>query len=131
MIGEHKPEPFLVTGFSESDGAFSPDGHFIAYVSDETGEPEVYVRSFPASAGGKWRISSGGGYQPRWRRDGKELFLCPEWRQIHERGRYYQSSIPRRHSQVSVSGRDLRRWRNHWQSLLGRRERRPVSREHR
>jgi Tol biopolymer transport system component len=71
--GERKPEPFLVTNYRETDAAFSPDGRFVAYVSDETGTPEVYVRSFPVSAGGKWPVSNGGGYQPRWRADGKEL----------------------------------------------------------
>jgi serine/threonine-protein kinase len=43
-------------------------------VSDESGRFEVYVRPFPASTGGKWAVSKGGGYQPRWRRDGRELF---------------------------------------------------------
>jgi len=71
--GDGKPEPFLVTDATETDGAFSPDGRYVAYVSDESGKFEVYVRSFPASAGGKWMLSSGGGFQPRWRRDGKEL----------------------------------------------------------
>jgi Tol biopolymer transport system component len=72
--GERKPEPFLVTDFIETDGMFSPDGRFVAYVSNESGTFEVYVRSFPSSTGGKWRVSQGGGYQPRWRRDGSELF---------------------------------------------------------
>ena len=53
---------------------FSPDGKWIAYESDETGQPEIYVRSFPLEAGGKWQISTVGGEQPTWRRDGKELF---------------------------------------------------------
>jgi len=74
MQGEHKPAPFLVTDYTETDAAFSPDGRSIAYVSDESGKFEVYVRSFPAAAGGKWTVSAGGGYQPRWGRDGKELF---------------------------------------------------------
>ncbi|HMF99191.1 MAG TPA: hypothetical protein VKE96_33055, partial [Vicinamibacterales bacterium] len=75
LPGEHKAEPFLVTDYIETDGMFSPDGRFVAYVSDETGTFELYVRSFPVSTGVKWRISNGGGYQPRWRRDGKELFF--------------------------------------------------------
>jgi eukaryotic-like serine/threonine-protein kinase len=70
---EHKPEPFLVTNYREFDATFSPDGRFVAYVSDESGTPEVYVRSFPSATGGKWAVSNGGGYQPRWRGDGKEL----------------------------------------------------------
>lgn len=46
---------------------------WIAYTSDESGTPQVYVQSFPAS-GSKWQVSTGGGDQPRWRRDGRELF---------------------------------------------------------
>ena len=68
-----KPEPFLTTNFRETDASFSPDGRFVAYVSDETGTSEVYVRAFPPATGGKWVVSRGGGYQPRWRRDGNEL----------------------------------------------------------
>jgi Tol biopolymer transport system component/tRNA A-37 threonylcarbamoyl transferase component Bud32 len=72
--GAGKPEPFLVTDNRETDGAFSPDGRAVAYVSDESGTSNVYVRSFPASGGHKWQVSTAGGYQPRWRGDGKELF---------------------------------------------------------
>ena len=53
----------------------SPDGRFVAYVSNESGTFEVYVRSFRANTGGKWRVTQTGGYQPRWGRDGKELFF--------------------------------------------------------
>jgi hypothetical protein len=69
------PQPFLVTDNKETDGQFSPDGRAVAYVSDEGGTSNVYVRSFPPSSGGhKWKVSAAGGYQPRWRHDGKELF---------------------------------------------------------
>jgi Tol biopolymer transport system component len=74
MDGERKPVPFLQTPFSESQGQFSPDGHWIAYASDESGRYEVYIRPFP-SGPGKWKISIGGGELPRWRRDGKELYF--------------------------------------------------------
>ena len=57
----------------ERFSGFSPDGRFIAYASDETGTEEVYVRTFPPTDA-RWRVSSGGGTQPRWSRDGKELF---------------------------------------------------------
>src|SRR5207249_4153527 len=78
MDGERKPVPFLQTPFNESQGQFSPDGHWIAYASDESGRYEVYVRPFP-SGPGKWKISISGGELPRWRRDGKELyFLSPD-----------------------------------------------------
>src|SRR5207245_11498110 len=71
--GVTKPVPFLQTEFSELDGAFSPDGKWIAYASDESGKYEIYVQTFPAS-GAKWQVSKGGGIHPKWRRDGKELF---------------------------------------------------------
>jgi Tol biopolymer transport system component len=64
---------FLQTPFGEFQARFSPDGRFVAYASNESGRWEVYVRSFSGS-GGKWHISSGGGTDPQWRGDGKELF---------------------------------------------------------
>jgi serine/threonine protein kinase/dipeptidyl aminopeptidase/acylaminoacyl peptidase len=68
--------PFANTVFSEDQGRFSPDTHWIAYVSDESGRSEIYVQPFPAppKGGSKIAISRDGGSQPRWRRDGKELF---------------------------------------------------------
>jgi Tol biopolymer transport system component len=79
--GEGQPFALLRTEFNELQAAFSPDGHWIAYTSDESGRQEVYVRKFeggPAFAGGRL-ISIGGGSLPKWRRDGKELFyLSPE-----------------------------------------------------
>jgi eukaryotic-like serine/threonine-protein kinase len=78
LSGERKPFPFLQTEFNEAHAQFSPDGRWVAYVSDASGRAEVYVQSFPAS-GGKWQISTGGGDQPEWRSDGKELFyLSPD-----------------------------------------------------
>jgi dipeptidyl aminopeptidase/acylaminoacyl peptidase len=56
------------------EAKFSPDGEFIAYSSDESGRKEVYVQTFPVSAQ-KWQISTQGGSQPQWSRDGKELFF--------------------------------------------------------
>ena len=58
---------------AQAGGQFSPDGRFIAYLSNESGTPEVFVQTWPIG-GGKWQISNGGGFQPRWRADGKELF---------------------------------------------------------
>jgi len=72
LAGDRKPQPVLSTAFREIQGRFSPDGRWIAYVSDES--RELYVQSFPPS-GNKWQISTGGGFQPRWGRDGKELFF--------------------------------------------------------
>jgi serine/threonine protein kinase/Tol biopolymer transport system component len=68
-----KPVPFLQTNFDERRAKFSPNGRWVAYESNESGTNEVCVRPFPATPG-KWQVSTGGGEQPRWRRDGKELF---------------------------------------------------------
>ena len=73
-ISDLKWESFLQTPYNESRAVFSPNGRWIAYESDETGKKEIYVQTFPAS-GAKWQISTTGGSQPRWRRDGKELFF--------------------------------------------------------
>ncbi len=64
---------YLPTQFIEQEGAFSPDGRWIAYVSDETGDDEIYVQTFPLSDS-KYPISAGGGSEPYWRSDGMGLF---------------------------------------------------------
>jgi serine/threonine-protein kinase len=69
-----RPEPFLATPAKEQDAAFSPDGRWIAYTSNESGRNEVYVRPFP-EPGGKWRISTDGGTGPVWSRNGRELLF--------------------------------------------------------
>jgi Tol biopolymer transport system component len=71
--GDRKPSPIIHTTFDERDGQFSPDGQWIAYESNESGRSEIYVEAFPP-AGGKRQISTNGGAQVRWRRDGTELF---------------------------------------------------------
>src|SRR6185503_6183910 len=65
--------PYLRTEFAERLGRLAPNGRWMAYVSNESGRDEVYVRPFPLSDG-KWMISTAGGTEPRWRRDGGELF---------------------------------------------------------
>jgi hypothetical protein len=82
-----QPIPVLQTRFDESEPQVSPGGKWIAYVSSESGRPEIYIQAFPASAGplagGKWQVSLEGGIAPRWRSDGKELYyLTPEYRKI-------------------------------------------------
>ena len=71
--GSSQPQRIASSGFNEAQGQFSPDGRWIAYVSDESGSLEVYVQPYP-TVERKWRISSGGGGQPRWRRDGREIY---------------------------------------------------------
>jgi eukaryotic-like serine/threonine-protein kinase len=73
-----KPEQFLKSGFNDGDTAFSPDGRWLAYQSDESGKDEVYVRAFPSPAsgqGGKWQISNSGGQRAHWSRTGHELMF--------------------------------------------------------
>jgi Tol biopolymer transport system component len=70
---KEKPVPWLETAFSEGGAAFSPDGRWLAYASNESGRYEVFVQSFP-NAGGRWQISKDGAVHPRWRGDSKELF---------------------------------------------------------
>ena len=81
LEGGAKPYPLLQSEFNELHGHFSPDGRFFAYTSNESGRDEVYVQSFP-TAGGKWQVSTGGGAQPHWRRDGKELFYISADRKL-------------------------------------------------
>jgi len=73
---DRKPAPFLANEFNNSQAQFSPDSHWVAYASDESGKTEVYVQPSPSSSNGagKTKVSEGGGTYPRWRRDGKELF---------------------------------------------------------
>jgi eukaryotic-like serine/threonine-protein kinase len=73
LFGDGKPYPLLHSEFEETGAFFSPDGHWFAYTSNETGRFEVYIQPFPQT-GGKWLVSNGGGGQPHWHADGKELF---------------------------------------------------------
>ncbi len=73
LAGDPKPVPFVRTAFNEQNGHFSPDGRWVAYQSNDSGNNEIYAAPFPGP-GGKRQISTGGGTFPRWRRDGKEIF---------------------------------------------------------
>jgi serine/threonine protein kinase/Tol biopolymer transport system component len=68
-----KMAPFLAAKFDETNGQISPDGKWVTYASNESGDWEIYVSTFPTAAG-KWQVSRGGGTEPRWRGDGKEIF---------------------------------------------------------
>jgi Tol biopolymer transport system component len=93
----------LGTEFNEDQGAFSPDGRWIAYRSNESGRPEIYVRPFnpsgPSLGDGQWQISRDGGAQPKWRADGKEIvFRAPDGSPIavdvSANGRGFQLGLP-------------------------------------
>lgn len=73
MTGERKPFPIVKTRFTELCPSLSPDGRFIAYFSNESGRMEVYVQEFPQPKS-KWQVSTGGGSEPFWRADGREMF---------------------------------------------------------
>jgi Tol biopolymer transport system component len=73
LSGERKPYTFGQSNFNERFARFSPNGKWVAYCSDESGEDKVYVLPFPGP-GAKWQVSPGGGCRPRWRHDGQELF---------------------------------------------------------
>ncbi|MGA7928008.1 MAG: protein kinase [Candidatus Sulfotelmatobacter sp.] len=107
-----KAQPFLQTRSAEVQGQFSPDGHWVAYCSNESGRWEVYVTPFPGP-GGKFQISTGGGQQPRWRRDGKELFFLSPDRKL--------MVVPIQHEETFVAGSP--------QALFQTRAREPVSSE--
>jgi Tol biopolymer transport system component len=78
MDGDRQPITLLETPFNESVGRFSPDGAWLAYRSDESGQPELFVRSFggqtPPAEGGRWQISNSGASDIKWRDDGRELY---------------------------------------------------------
>ena len=83
LTGDREPFLFLHTEFKESEARFSPDDHWVAYVSDESGQAEIYVRKFSpdseTNGGGKWQVSYGGGRSPSWGAHGKELYyLTPD-----------------------------------------------------
>jgi len=94
-------EPWLRTEFEERNGRFSPDGRWVAYESNESGRYEIHVRPFsPRATEGAGTVSTGGGIEPRWRGDGKELFyLAPDRRLmavgVKSAGDRLEAGIPR------------------------------------
>ncbi|HJZ76691.1 MAG TPA: protein kinase [Vicinamibacterales bacterium] len=74
LTGDRRPRPLVQTPFNELNAEVSPDGRWLAYQSNESGLDEVYVRPFPDVDAGKWPVSTGGGSQPLWARNGRELF---------------------------------------------------------
>jgi Tol biopolymer transport system component len=73
-VGTDSSIALAATAATETSPALSPDGRWLAYVSNESGTGEVYVRPFPNTSNGRWQISSQGGQEPVWAHSGKELF---------------------------------------------------------
>jgi eukaryotic-like serine/threonine-protein kinase len=99
LEGERKPKAFLRTEAMEFHASFSPNGRWVAYTSNATGRAEVYVRAFP-SGEGPWQVSSEGGDQARWRRNGSELFYMSLDRRmmgvaVNGEGAAFKASPPR------------------------------------
>ena len=136
LFGDRKPFPYLQTEFGEMAATFSPDGHWLAYQSNETGSYEVYLAPFPsgggppggsptavkplgetgsAQQGGTWQVSQGGGMQPAWKPDGSSLFyLAPGGNlmevSVKEKGPAVEIGIPHQLFQMTaISGEPFRR----------------------
>ena len=75
LSGDRKPFPFLQSGFNKSQPRLSPDGRWLAYATNESGTTQIVVQSFPDPSKGKWQVSAKGGADPKWRRDGRELYF--------------------------------------------------------
>jgi Tol biopolymer transport system component len=97
-FGDRKPILFLQTPFNETHPAFSPDGRWLAYQSNESGRAEIYVQNFPGP-GGRWQVSTAGGVGPAWRADGKELFYAgPDQKLMAvdiQAGETFEAGVPR------------------------------------
>jgi serine/threonine-protein kinase len=74
LDGKRQITPLIRTASNERNAEFSPDGRWLAYESDESGQSEIYVRPFPAVDAGRWQLSTAGGRKPLWARSGREIF---------------------------------------------------------
>jgi WD40 repeat protein len=105
VTGDRKPVPLLQTQYQELNPQVSADGKWLAYSSNETGRPEIYIKPFPEGPG-KWQVSTNGGQWPRWRRDGKELFFDTPPNilavDIHVEGSSIKPGVP--HVLFSING---------------------------
>jgi Tol biopolymer transport system component len=107
--GERKPVKYLASQFNEYDARFSPDGRWVAYISDVSKRPEIYVSPFPdAAASPAVLVSTAGGTLPRWRRDGKGLYYLTLDRMLMEvevaPGASFKVGVPKLLFQTPPSG---------------------------
>jgi roadblock/LC7 domain-containing protein len=99
---------------NQTNGQFSPDGKWLAYASDETGEWEIYVKNYPGAAG-KWQVSRGGGSEPRWSGDGKAMFYIGPGQMLTRvdvsAGDSFSATVPRPlfpiHTRAPISSTDV------------------------
>ncbi|MGA8366630.1 MAG: protein kinase domain-containing protein [Candidatus Acidiferrales bacterium] len=116
LTGERKPVPFVQGNFAARAARFSPNGRYVAYASTESGRYEIYVQTFPEHLG-KWQVSTTGGIEPAWRRDGKELFyLSPDNKvmavEVNTDSANFQAGIPKPLFQAQLISGFL--WRNRY-----------------
>ena len=109
QFGDKKPLPYLNSAYRQSDARVSPNGQWLAYVSDETKRLEVYVQTFPEH-GGKWQISTSGGNFPVWSRDGRELYFVGADRklmavEVKGDGKSLRPSVPKLLFEVATVSR--------------------------
>jgi serine/threonine-protein kinase len=104
LQGDRKPRPLDDSKYAEGSPKFSPDGHWLAYCSNESGKPQVYVRAYPGP-GPKTQVSSGGGTDPVWKRNGGELFY---------RDRDSMMAVPVSTASGFTSGRPQELWKGHY-----------------
>jgi Tol biopolymer transport system component len=104
--GEREPQPFLRTTYNEQMPMFSPNGRWLAYVSDESGRNEVYIQPYPGP-GAKLQISTEGGTQPVWASSGRELFYLSRDRKIMsvplDLDGDFQAGVPRLRVPASIA----------------------------
>lgn len=113
-VADGKLTPLLATNASETNGQISPDGKWLVYASNETGDWEVYVTTFPGAVG-KWQVSRDGGSEPRWRGDGKEIFYIGQHGTVtavavNEEGTFSAGNPTRlfqSHGRAQISSTDL------------------------
>jgi serine/threonine protein kinase/Tol biopolymer transport system component len=113
QFGDRKPFPYIHTDFAERMARLSPNGRWLAYQSDETTRDEIYVQTFP-TPGGKWQVSTNGGTQPVWSRDGKQLFFLDLERKMTAveigSGERFQAGVPKTLFPTRFVGSGLASW---------------------
>jgi Tol biopolymer transport system component len=110
--GQRPTAPLVQTTFTDENGELSPDGHWLAYQSNESGQNQIYVRPFPNVDSGHWQISTSGGTGPLWARSGRELFYLD--------GTNAMTSVPVRTSPAFSPGNPTKLFGGPYLKALGR-----------
>ena len=105
LVGAPAPVRYAASPFGKWGGRFSPDGRWVAYSADDSGRPEIYVQAFPSTTE-RWRVSTTGGEEPQWSRDGRELyFISPDdWLNAAPVAWLNAAPVARRGSSLELGG---------------------------